>query len=122
MKRLVIIAILKMCGKVILLTMIVGIVIGIMGYLNKWNTSLDYSNAFFIAGCLAIGAVGFSRLNAGQERINFLLLYTESFRNMSSSERANFIVDASSPMSMVILGVSSGILLILISVLVTKMF
>jgi hypothetical protein len=122
MKRLVIMAIIKMCGKAILLTVVAGIVIGAIGYMNKWHTSLAYSNAFFIAGCLAIVAGASSRLGAGQEWSNFQSLYAESFRDMSSSERANFIVNASSSVSMLILGLLSGILLILISVFVTKIF
>ncbi len=122
MKRLVIMAIIKMCGEAILLTIIAGIVIGVIGNMNKWDTSLAYSDAFFIAGCLAIVAGGLSRLGAGQEWNNFQLLYAESFRDMSSSERANSIINASSSVRMVILGLLSGILLILISVFVTKMF
>ena len=77
---------------------------------------------FFIAGCLAIVAGASSRLGAGQEWRNFQLPYAESFRGMSSSERANFIVEASSSIGLVILGLLSGILLILISVFVTRMF
>lgn len=115
-------AIIKMCGEAILLTIIAGIVIGVIGNMNKWDTSLAYSDAFFIAGCLAIVAGGLSRLGAGQEWNNFQLLYAESFRDMSSSERANSIINASSSVRMVILGLLSGILLILISVFVTKMF
>ena len=122
MKRFVIVAILKMCGKVILLTMIAGIVIGVIGYSRKWDTSIAYSNAFFIAGCLAIIAGASSRLGASQEWGSFQLLYAESFRDMSSAERANFIIEASSSVSLLLLGVLSGILLILISVLITKMF
>jgi hypothetical protein len=115
-------AIIKMCGKAISLTMIAGIVIVVIGNKNKWDTSLAYSNAFFIAGCLVIVAGGLSRLSAGKEWFNYQLLYAESFRNMSSSERVNFIIEASSPLSLVILGLLSGILLILISALVPKMF
>jgi hypothetical protein len=122
MKRLVIMAIIKMCGKAILLTIIAGIVIGVIGYMRKWDTSLAYSNAFFIAGLLIIVAGASSRLAAGQEWNNFQLLNAESFRDMSSSERANFIINASSSLSMVILGLLSGILLILISVVVMIMF
>jgi hypothetical protein len=121
MKRLVIMAIIKMCGKAILLTVIAGIVIGAIGYVNKWDTSLAYSDALFIAGCLAIIAGAASRLGAGQGWANFRLLRAESFRDMSSSERANLIVDASSPISLVILGLLTGIFSILISVFVTKM-
>ena len=122
MKRLVIMVIIRMCGKAILLTIIAGTVIGVIGYIKKWNTSLAYSNAFFIAGCLAIIGGAFSRLAAGQEWNRFQLLSAESFRDMSSSERANFVVNTSSSVSLLVLGLLSGILLILISVFVTKMF
>lgn len=122
MKRLVVLAIIEMCVKAILLTLMVGAVIGIIGYMNKWNTSLAYSNAFFIAGCLVIGAGGLSRLSAGQERNLFQSIYSESFRTMSPGERADFIVNSSSSVSMVILSFLSGILLMLISVFVMKMF
>ena len=117
MKRLVIKAIIKMCAKSILLTTIIGVVIGIIGYFNKWNSSIAYSNAFFLAGCLVIVAGTASRLGAGQEWNNFQLLNAESFREMNISERANFILDASSSMSTVILGLLTGILLILIAVI-----
>ncbi len=118
MKRLVIKAIIKMCAKSILLTTIIGVIIGIIGYTNKWNSSIAYSNAFFLAGCLVIVAGTASRLGAGQEWNNFQLLNAESFREMNSSERANFIINASSSISLVILGLLTGILLILISVIV----
>jgi hypothetical protein len=113
---------LKMGGEAILLTIFAGIVIGIIGYLNKWDTPLKYSNGFFIAGCFFIIAGASSRLGAGQERNIFQELYAESFRDMSASERANFIVNASSSTRLVILGLLSGILLFIISFLVTKMF
>jgi hypothetical protein len=122
MKRLVILAVIKMCGKAILLTIIAGVVIGVIGHIKKWDTSLIYSNAFFIAGCLVIIAGASSRLGASQEWSNFQLLYAESFRDMSNDERANFIINASSSVSLVILGLLSGILLILISVIMAKMF
>ena len=122
MKRLVIMAIIKMCGKAILLTVIAGILIGAIGYVNNWDTSFAYSNAFFIAGCLVIVAGASSRLGAGQEWANYRSLYAESLRDMSSSERANFIINASNPLSLVILGLLTGIFLILISVFVTKTF
>jgi hypothetical protein len=115
MERLVIKAIIKMCAKSVLLTVIIGVIISIIGYINKWNSSITYSNAFFVAGCLLIIAGTSSRYAAGQEIDNYQLLYSESFRGMSNSERANFIINASSSISTVILGLLSGILLILIS-------
>jgi hypothetical protein len=122
MKRLVIVAVVKLCGEALLLTILIGIVIGIMGNLNKWDTSLAYNKAFFIAGCLVIIAGASSRLGAGEEWSNFQRLYAESFRTMSPSERANFIVDASSSVRLAIIGLVSGVLLILISELVAKLF
>jgi hypothetical protein len=115
MKRLVIRAVIQMCVKSILLTTIIAVVISIIGYINKWDSSLAYSNAFFLAGCLAFVAGGLSRFAAGQEWNNFQLLSAESFREMSSSERANFIIDVSSSLGTVIFGLLTGILLILIS-------
>ena len=112
----------NMCGEAVVLTIFAGIAIGIIGNLNKWDTSLEYSNAFFIAGCLVIIAGTLSRLGAGQEWNYFQGLYAESFRDMSPGERANFIVNASSSVRLVMLGLLSGILLILISVLVMKLF
>ena len=122
MKRLVIMTILKMCAKAIGFTLMAGIVVGVIGYTRKWNTPIAYSNAFFIAGCLMIAAGGLSRLGAGQEWKVFSSFHSESLRHMSSSEFANFIIDASSSASLVILGISSGILLIIIAVLVMKIF
>lgn len=115
MKRLVIKAIIKMCAKAIALTTVIGVVIGVIGYINQWDSSIAYSNAFFLAGCLLIIAGTASKFTAGQDWDTFQLLGAESFRGMSSGERAQFIIDVSSPINTLILGVLSGLLLILIS-------
>jgi len=120
MKRLIILTLIKMCGEAILLALTVGIVIAVIGNINNWDTSIAYSNAFFIAGCLLVVTGGMSRLSAGQEWTSFHLLSAESFRGMSNSERANFIIDASSSFRLVILGLLSGILLIIISAILTR--
>ncbi len=122
MKRLIIMAMVKMVAKAILITIVVVILIGLLGYLNKWPTSVQYSDAFFIAGCLLIIAGTASRLGAGQGWTTYQSVHAESFRTMSAGDRANFIVNVSSSMSLVVLGVLSGILLMIISVLVTKIF
>jgi len=105
-----------------LLTIVVGIIIGVIGYTNKWDTTIAYSNAFFIAGVLMIIAGASSKLGAGQDWHSFQLLYADSFHDMSSSERANLIIDASNSVRLVILGALSGILLIITSVLVMSIF
>jgi hypothetical protein len=110
MKRLVTMTVIKMCGEAISLTILVGIVIGIIGNLNEWDSSLNYSNAFFIAGYLVIIAGASSRLGSGQDWDSFHMLFAESFRDMSPGERANSIVNASSSFRLVILGLLRGVL------------
>ena len=66
---------------------------------------------------LIIGGA-FSRQAAGQDWDSFQMLSAESFRDMSPGERADFIVNASSSVRLVVLGVVSGILLFLISLVV----
>ena len=122
MKRLIVTTILKMFGKAIVITIIVGIIIGAIGYTNQWDDSVQYVNAFFIAGCLVIIAGASSRMTAGAGRDQFQSLYAESFRDMSNTERANFIANASSSYSQVILGFLGGLFLIAISVIILKMY
>ena len=107
-----------MLAEAILFSIIIGVIVVAIGYMNKWDTSRAYSDAFFIAGCLLMAAGGLSRLAAGQEWSSFHFLYAESFRGMSNSERANLIIDASSSFRLVILGLLSGILLIIASLFV----
>ena len=121
MQRPVVIAVLKKCGEALLLAMLAGIIIGIIGNLNHWDTALEYSDAFFIAGSLLIIAGASSRLAAGQDLERFRGLYADSYRNMSPAERAEFIVNASSSVRLVVIGLLSGVLLMLISELVAKL-
>ncbi len=122
MKRFVIKAIITILAKAILLTTIVAVIIAILGYINKWDSSITYSNAFFLAGCLVIIAGTSARFASGQEWMNFQLLNAESFRAMSSSERVNYIISVSSPLSTVILALLSGISLIAISAIAAYLF
>lgn len=122
MKRLLITTLLKLCGEAILIALVVAILIALIGNWKDWDTSLKYSNAFFIAGCLLIIAGGSSKMAASSEWFSFQRAYADSFRDMSPSERANYVVDVSSSGRLVFLGLLSGILLIIFSVLVTKWF
>ena len=108
-------SIFNMGRKVVALTTMIGIVIGIIGFFNKWNSSVAYSNAFFLAGCLLIIAGGFSSYAASQEIRVYQRIPSNAFRGMSSRERAHYVVDTSSSISAFIFGTSSGIILIFIS-------
>ncbi len=122
MERSVIHAIVRMCAKSILLTALIGALIGLIGHLNRWDSSLKYSNAFFIAGCLMIIAGTASRQGVGQEWSHFQTLHAETFRGMSNIERINFVINTSSSLGTVVLGVLVGILLMLISAVAAYMF
>ncbi|MBI5294544.1 MAG: hypothetical protein HY869_03635 [Chloroflexi bacterium] len=122
MKSPVIKEITKLCAKSFAITTIIGVVIGIIGYVKEWNSPIAYSNAFFVAGCLLIIAGTSSRYAASQDWNEYQLLNAESFREMSSSQRINHIVNENSPLHLVLLGVLSGILLILISAIAAFLF
>ncbi|MFN2195285.1 MAG: hypothetical protein ACK2UW_04090 [Anaerolineales bacterium] len=120
--RSILLAILTLIAEAFLLALMVGIAIGVLGYLRKWDSSLAYSDAFFIAGSLAIVAGALSRFAASQERNSFQLISAEGFRGMSASERANLIIDVSSSFRHVILGLLTGMFLFLLSVLAARLF
>ena len=122
MNRTVIIAVSKLCGEALLITVIAVILVGVMGNMNKWDTSMKYSNAFFIAGALVIIGGLSSRMAASEDWNIYRRLGAGSFRDMSPTERANFIVEASSSLRLVIVGLLSGISLMIISSLVWGLF
>lgn len=113
--------IIKLCAEAILIALIAGIIILVIGYFKAWDALLPYSNAFFLAGCVIIIAGGLSRLAASQEAGYFRSLNAESFRDMSSNEQAEYIINVSSPYRLVILGFLSGLLLILVSAVLVGM-
>ena len=122
MNRTVVIAISKLCGEALLITVLAIIVVVIMGNLNKWDSSMKYSNALFIAGALVIIGGLSSRLAASEDWYTFRRIGSESYSDMSPTERANFIVEASSSLRLVIIGLLGGISLMLISLLVWGRF
>lgn len=115
-------AIIKAFAKSTLLATVIGAVIIIIGYINKWDSSIKYSNAFFIAGCFMIIAGASSRYAASQGWNYFQLINAESFRNMSSRERVDYIISTSSSLRTLILGVLSGVLLIIASAVAAYIF
>lgn len=122
MKREILKTILKILGKALALALLAGAVIAVIGYRRGWDTSMAYSNAFFIAGCLLIIAGTSSQFTTKQMWNVFQQLDAESFRGMSSHERVNFIIEASSSVSLLALGLLSGGLLIAAAVVATKWF
>ncbi len=114
-------AIATLCAKSAVLTALIGGVIALVGYFNKWTSPIAYSNAFFLAGSLMIIAGASSRFAASQGGGAYQLLGAESFRNMSSGERRDHIIKVSSSLSTVILGLITGAVLLVISAIAAKM-
>ena len=114
-------AVIKVAGEAIILTVLAVLVVGIVGTVNQWDSAIQYSNALFIAGCVVLIGGAASRLGAGQEWSHFQGLYAESFRDRSASERANLIVSASTSVRLVVAGFLSGITLFLMSVFVMNL-
>ena len=116
-------AILKICGEAIVLTLIAGAVIGIIGSSNAWNTARAYSDAFFLASFLVITGGLAARLGTSQDTNQFrLLAASESFRKMNMSERLDLIANTRGSTNLVIVCLLSGVLLMIISELIAKMF
>jgi hypothetical protein len=63
-----------------------------------------------------------SRYASGLDWNRFQLLNADSFRDMSSIERVLFIINENSPISLVILGILSGISLIVMSAIAAYAF
>jgi hypothetical protein len=122
MKRFVIMTILKLCAKILFLTIVIAGLIGVLGYAKQWDSPITYSNAFFIAGGLMIIAGGMSRLAAGEDWKVYQLISAESFRGMSSGDRANFVVEVSSQLSTMLLGVLTGVSLLILSAVAAYLF
>jgi hypothetical protein len=123
MKHPVVKAILKLCGKSILLTAAVGIVVVVIGTRSNWNTALEYSNAFFVAGFFVIAGGLASRLGANQD-VNQLRLSSsaDSFRKMDMSDRLDLLANSRGSTNLAAVCSLSGILLMLLSVLISKIF
>ncbi len=114
-------AILKWCVKVVVLTVMIGVIIVIIGNRSGWSTSIDYSNAFFVAGVFVMAGGLASRLGGSHDVNQFRLLSsTKNFRDKSKQQ--DLVANTRGSTNLVVLSVLSGVLLILTSVLITKMF
>ena len=106
--------------EVFLITLAIGGFIVILGAVRRWDSAVSYSNAFFIAGLLIFAVGAISRISAGQGLFNFPSITAESYKNLDVSDRMKFIISTNSPIRHVLLGATTGLLLILISLLASK--
>ena len=122
MKTSVAMAIARVVGKAVLFTIAVALVVGIIGYLYKWDSSRTYSDAFLVAGVLVVLGSVSSQMGMAQDWHYSQQIFSESFRTMSSADRAHYVINVSKSPGLASLGLMSGFLLIAISALLAILF
>ena len=115
--------ILRLAGIALGLTLLISLVVLIIGVVLKWNTSVQFSNAFFAAGAIAIVIGTFSVTGGLEQRGNFGMTYAESAGQASISERTQrMMADINQRYGVLILMIGTGILLIAILVAIPRLF
>ncbi len=109
--------------KAILVALVLSILIYILGVLFNWKTSLEYSNAFFIAGAIAIIAGAGSVMGGFQLRGDHRILYPQSAGDMDIEKRSDTLIkDSIHSYQTTILGAICGFVLIAISIIINTYF
>ncbi len=121
MKKIIKKPIFKLFLEAVLLTLLIGSTIAVVGFVQKWESSVPYSETFFIVGLLIIVVGVLSRLTAGQGLLIFPWLNAESFRNKSGGDRVRQILQVDNPIRFVILCLLMGIFLVVISLIVARL-
>jgi len=105
------------------ITIIVGGLTALIGWLAGWHTTIQFSNGLFVAGS-AVGLLGLlAVLGTYRARASFGIQYSQSTSDMNLSERAKlWVKDINQGYNALIVGVVSGVLLIGFAILVDKIF
>jgi hypothetical protein len=110
---------LRLAGIVLGLTLIVSILVLVIGYIYDWHEAVRFSNAFFAAGGILIVLGTLSIAGGFLQRADFKMSYSESAGQANIAERSQrMISDIAQRYGAMILLVSVGVLLMIISVLV----
>lgn len=106
-----------------LVTVVVGSVVALIGWITGWQTSTQFSNGFFISGS-AVGLLGLLTVLGGyRARSSFSIQYSQSTSDMNLSERTKlWINDLNQGYNALIVCIASGALLIGLAILVDKLF
>jgi hypothetical protein len=115
--------ILRLVGLVLGLALLISLIVLVVGLVFQWNSSIQFSNAFFVAGAIAILIGTFSVTGGLEQRGNFGMTYAESAGQASIHERTQrMMADINQRYGVLILMTGTGILLIAISVAVPRLF
>ena len=114
--------ILRLAGSILGITLFASAIVVAIGLFSQWNTPVQYSNGFFIAGVLVIVIGVFSIAGGFEQRANFPIIYAESAGQASIAERAQrMMADINQRYGMLVLLAGAGILLIIISIAIHRL-
>lgn len=115
--------ILRLLGIISGLTFLVTLIVLIVGFALPWNTAVQFSNGFFIAGAIVILLGTLSVTGGFQQRASFPIVYAETASDASLAERGQrMIADISQRYRVLVLLIGMGILLIGISMAIPELF
>ena len=115
--------ILRLLGIISGLTFLVTLIVLIVGFALQWNTAVQFSNGFFIAGAIVILLGTLSVTGGFQQRASFPIVYAETAGDASLAERGQrMIADISQRYRVLVLLIGMGILLIGISMAIPELF
>ena len=114
---------LRLLGMIVGLTLLVSLIVAGVGLVFRWNTWVQFSNGFFIAGAIVVVLGTFSIAGGFQQRASFPLTYAETASQASISERGKrMMADINQRYGAMILMIGTGLLLIAISVVIPQLF
>lgn len=107
----------RLVGIVFVLTLFVSLIVIGIGLLYRWDQTVQFSNAFFIAGMIVIVLGVFSVGGGFVQRASFPISYAETASQASLSERTQrMMAEINQRYSLVVLLAGVGILLLAISI------
>ena len=113
----------RLLGTILGLTLLVSLIVVVVGLVLRWNTSAQFSNAFFIAGAITVVIGTFSVTSGFEQRADFEVTYAEAAGDASISERTQrMMADINQRHGILILLVSTGLLLVGIAIVIPQLF
>jgi hypothetical protein len=114
--------ILRWAGAMLGLTLLISLAVVAIGLLFQWNTPVQFSNGFFVAGALMIVMGILSVAGGFQQRTNFPLMYAQSAGQASISERTQrMLADIRQGYGTMIVMAGTGLLLIITAIAIHQL-
>ena len=112
---------LRLLGTILGSTLIGSLIVIIVGFVLRWNTPVQFSNGFFVAGVIVIVLGMFTITSGFEQRADPRLLYAESVSQDSLPERNQRLVsEIHERYGALTFMAVTGLLLIVLSVAISK--